>query len=841
MKKKKEAKKKKEIIKKSKPKPTKGSELKKAGKVYDATNIQVLEGIEAVRRRPAMYIGDTSARGLHHMVYEVCDNSVDEALAGFCNSIAVVIHSNNSVSITDNGRGIPVDIHRTEKKPAVEVVMTTLHAGGKFDHRVYKVAGGLHGVGVSVVNALSEWLEVEVKREGKIYHQRYKEGRVASRLTTIGKASTTGTKVTFKPDEKIFSKTEFSYDILAQRLRELAFLNKGLKIALKDERTDKENVFEFKGGLVSFIDYLSKNKNPLHRKVIYFEKTKDQLVLEIALQYNDGYSETLFSFVNNINTVEGGTHLSGFKSSLTRAINQYAKNKNLFKNENISISGDDMREGLSAVISIKIPNPQFEGQTKTKLGNSDVEGIVASLCLEALSAYFAENPSVANSIVEKVILAYRAREAARKARELTRRKGALEGASLPGKLADCSERDASLCELYIVEGDSAGGSAKQGRDRRFQAILPIKGKILNVEKARLDKILSNEEIRAIITALGTGVGKEFDINNLRYDKVVIMADSDIDGSHIRTLLLTLLFRQVPKLIEDGHVYIAQAPLYKIKRGQREEYIQTEEQMNELMLDMGREGLELVNQKDKRTYSDNQFKEILGLLSEARQYGQTIEKKGVNFAKYLTFRHQKTKKLPIYRVKVDGNTHFLYSDNELAKLTARTQKGAEEPDVLEILEAVELDKIASRLSKLGLDINDYAKGDDRTGSGETKLKKSQTRPKPLFKIKANKEGKKEKGESRVKELVFYYLKDILDYVKEEVKRGINIQRYKGLGEMNPEQLWDTTMNPEKRTILKVALEDAVEADRIFTVLMGDSVGPRREFIEEYSHQVKNLDV
>jgi DNA gyrase subunit B len=500
-----------------------------------------------------------------------------------------------------------------------------------------------------------------------------------------------------------------------------------------------------------------------------------------------------------------------------------------------------MREGLSAVISVKIPNPQFEGQTKTRLGNSDVEGIVASLCLEGLSAYFAENPSVANSIVEKVILAYRAREAARKARELTRRKGALEGASLPGKLADCSERDPSLCEIYIVEGDSAGGSAKQGRDRRFQAILPIKGKILNVEKARLDKILSNEEIRAIITALGTGVGKEFDISRLRYDKVVIMADSDIDGSHIRTLLLTLLFRQVPKLIEDGHVYIAQAPLYKIKRGQREEYIQTEEQMNELMLDMGRERLALVSLRDKKAYSDNQFKEILSLLSEAMQYGQIIEKKGVNFAKYLTFIHQKTKKLPIYMVKVDGNTHFIYSDNELAKLTAKIQKGAEEPDVLEIFEAVELDKIASRLSKLGLNINDYAKRDDQAGSGVTKLKKSQIKPKPLFKIKVDKEGNKEKRESRAKELMFYYLKDILDYVKEEVMRGINIQRYKGLGEMNPRQLWDTTMNPEKRTILKIALEDAVEADRIFTVLMGDSVEPRREFIEEYSHQVKNLDV
>ena len=843
MKRKKETKNKKVEPKSTKPKTSSRlqPEPKKSEKIYDATNIQVLEGIEAVRRRPAMYIGDTSSRGLHHMVYEVCDNSVDEALAGYCSSIGVVIHSDNSVSIVDNGRGIPVDIHRTEKKPAVEVVMTTLHAGGKFDHRVYKVAGGLHGVGVSVVNALSEWLEVEVKREGKIYHQKYKQGRVASKLTTIGKASSTGTKVTFKPDREIFSKIQFSYDVLAQRLRELAFLNKGLKITLKDERTDKESAFEFKGGVVSFVEFLNKNKNPLHRKVIYFEKAKDQLVLEAAIQYNDGYSETLFSFVNNINTVEGGTHLSGFKSSLTRAVNQHARNKNLFKNENVSVSGDDMREGLSAVISIKIPNPQFEGQTKTKLGNSDVEGIVASLCLESLSAYFQENPSVANSIVEKVILAYRAREAARKARELTRRKGALEGASLPGKLADCSEKDPTLCELYIVEGDSAGGSAKQGRDRRFQAILPIKGKILNVEKARLDKILSNEEIRSIITALGTGVSKEFDISKLRYDKIVIMADSDIDGSHIRTLLLTLLFRQVPKLIEEGHVYIAQAPLYKIKRGQREEYIQTEEQMNEIMLDMGREGLILINQKDKKAYSDNQLKEILNLLFEARNYGQIIDKKGVNFAKYLTFRHHKTKKLPIYRVKVDGNAHFIYSDAELAKLTAKTQKGEEEPDILEIFEAIELDKIAARLSKLGLDINDYAQDESQRNSSPIKHKKSPARPRPLFKIITTKEGKKDKKEKKQKELLFYCLIDILDYVRQEARQGINIQRYKGLGEMNPGQLWDTTMNPEKRTILKVTLEDAVEADRIFTVLMGDSVESRREFIEEYSHQVKNLDV
>ncbi len=802
-------------------------------KTYDATNIQVLEGIEAVRLRPAMYIGDTSTRGLHHMVYEVCDNSVDEALMDYCKNIEVAVHANNSISVTDDGRGIPVDIHKTEKKPAVEVVMTTLHAGGKFDHRVYKVAGGLHGVGVSVVNGLSEWLEVEVKRDGKIYHQRYKQGKVVSKLTVIGKATSTGTKVSFKPDRAIFNKIDFSYDILSQRLRELAFLNKGLNIKLIDERTDKENIFEFKGGLVSFVEFLNKNKNPLHPKVIYFDKIKDDIILEFALQYNDGYAETLFSFVNNINTVEGGTHLSGFKSSLTRAINQYARNRNLLKNEGISISGEDVREGLSAVLSLKISNPQFEGQTKTKLGNSEIEGIVASLCFDSLSGFFQEHPAVANKIVEKVILAYRARDAARKARELTRRKGALEGASLPGKLADCSERDPALCELYIVEGDSAGGSAKQGRDRRFQAILPIKGKILNVEKARLDKVLSNEEIRSIITALGTGIGDEFDLSKLRYDKVLIMADSDIDGSHIRALILTLLFRQVPKLIEQGHVYIAQAPLYKIKRGQREEYIQTEEQMNELILELGREGLTLLNLKHRTTYSDNQFKEILSLVSEITRYTQVIDKKGVMFTKYLTFRHQKTKKLPIFRVKVEGVDHFLYSDQELAKFTAKFQK-EREPDILEIFEARELDKIINRLSKLELDIEDYERIEEK---GATKLKKTESRPKPLFRIIRQEKAKQAKKE----EVYFYFLTDILNYVKEEAKKGMVIQRYKGLGEMNPEQLWDTTMDPERRTILKITLEDAVEADRIFTVLMGDSVAPRREFIEEHSHRVKNLDI
>lgn len=1232
----------------------------KESKVYDATNIQVLEGVEAVRLRPAMYIGDTSVRGLHHLIYEIVDNSVDESLAGFCDLIEVVVHPDNSVSVTDNGRGIPVDMHKTEKKPAVEVALTTLHAGGKFDHRIYKVSGGLHGVGVSVVNALSDWLEVEVKRDGRIYHQRYERGKTVSKLNVIGKSKNTGTKITFKPDKTIFSKIEFSYDVLSQRLRELAFLNKGLKIKLGDERNEKEAVFEFSGGIVSFVEYLNKNKNPLHNKIVYFQKTQDDVVIEVALQYSDSYTESLFSFANNINTIEGGTHLSGFKAALTRAVNQYAKNKNLIKNDEISISGDDAREGLTAVISVKVPNPQFEGQTKTKLGNSEAEGLVASASLEALASYFEENPSIANKIIDKVIIASRAREAARKARELTRRKGALEGAGLPGKLSDCSERDPALCELYIVEGDSAGGcftgdtkvaladgrnlsfkelldewqesklnycytikkdgdigvekilfpritkrntevikvfldngesiictpdhkfmlrdgsfvraqhlqskmslmplnkklsvianritiegyemvlnpkthkwvfthtladkynienkvyqecdgphkhhvdfnklnnnpnnlvrmapeehlslhrqhagatlhrkdvvercnqikrskeyrrkisavikkqfggmlsrkakkqwrdpaykkymidkflefyqkdscyreenelrlnlaqqkywsqqknrlkqanrvkkyfmdhpeargllsqkaaqewlrqdllewrrsktkeqwtedfrkrrkssynqtylksslafakevydscgnidlydhkrsiqerrnpnvvkfdtlanrffnndkvalleavknynhkvvciekittradvydievpnthnfalasgvfvhnSAKQGRDRRFQAILPIKGKILNAEKTRLDKILSNTEVRTIITAMGAGVGEEFDIEKLRYHKLILMADADTDGSHIRTLLLTLLYRQMYKLVEKGYVYIAQPPLFRIKRGNRQEYIQTEEQLDEMLLELGREGHCFVRLKDKQEFTDNQFKELLYLLVELGKISRNLEKKGVDFKKYLSFRHPKTKKMPIYRVKVEGEVHFLYSDKEVANLAAK-EENEQELDILEVFEAQDIEKIVEKIEKINnIDINTYICEETKT---DVSGKETRKQGSPLYRITNDKEYKD-----------IFALRDALAYVKEVATNGMYIQRYKGLGEMNPEQLWETTMDPERRTILRVTLEDAVEADKMFTVLMGDQVAPRREFIEEYAHQVKNLDI
>ena len=801
---------------------------------YDATTIQVLEGVDAVRKRPAMYIGDISTRGLHHLVYEVVDNSVDEAMAGHCNNITVTVHVDNSVTVADDGRGIPVDIHKGEKKPAVEVVLTTLHAGGKFDHRSYKVSGGLHGVGVSVVNALSEWLEVEVKRDGKVHHQEYEKGRTASKLTVVGKAKATGTTVTFKADKEIFVNCpiEYSYETLANRLRELAFLNKGLKIKIIDERSDKENEFQFEGGVVSFVEYLNKNKEVLHKKVIYFENAKDDVTCEIALQYNDGYSENIFSFVNNINTIEGGTHLSGFKSALTRVVNQYCKNKNMLKESDVSMAGEDIREGLTVVISVKVPNPQFEGQTKTKLGNSEVEGIVSSIVNDSLGAYFEENPSVANKAIEKAILAARAREAARKARELTRRKGALDSMALPGKLSDCSETDPAICEIYIVEGDSAGGSSRQGRDRRFQAILPIKGKILNVEKARLDKVLSNEEIRTIISALGAGIGEEFDIAKLRYHKVIIMSDADVDGSHIRTLILTLFFRHMQSLLEKGHIYIAQPPLYKVKRGKREEYIETEKKMNEFLFELGTEGLTLSRNSDKKTFNANALKELLQLVLEYERLSSSIVKRGAELSKYLSFRHQKTKKLPLYMIKVGGDTQFLYDDEELAKAASKMEKELGKDvemdekalNTIEFYGARDMEKVVDKIEKLGFDIlEECAVVVDKKDKDKEKKK--------LYKITSEEHDTRELNT----------LKECLDYVKEIAKKGLTIQRYKGLGEMNPEQLWETTMNPDTRTLLKVTMENAVEANEMFTVLMGDAVEPRRAFIEKHALEVRNLDI
>jgi len=810
-----------------------------SGHHYDSTNIQVLEGVTAVRKRPAMYIGDTFARGLHHLVYEVVDNSVDEAMAGHCKNINVTINENESVTVVDDGRGIPVDMHKTEKKPAVEVVLTTLHAGGKFDHSSYKVSGGLHGVGVSCVNALSEWLEIEIKRGGKIYHQRYEKGKTKTKLSVVGKTASSGTKITFKPDDTIFQKTiVYSYDTLAKRLRELAFLNQGLIVSLTDKRGKKEKsaVFEFAGGIISFVDSLAHNKVPVHKKPIYFKTEKDHIVTEIALQYDDGYSEHIYTYANNINTTEGGTHLSGFRSALTRVINNYAKGKKLLK-DNIAIVGDDTREGLTVVISVKIPDPQFEGQTKTKLGNSEVEGMVASATNEALSSFFEENPPIARKIIEKIITASRAREAARKAKELTRRKGALDAGGLPGKLADCSEKDPALCELYLVEGDSAGGSAKQGRDRTFQAILPLKGKILNVEKSRLDKILSNEEIRTIITALGAGVGTDFNLEKLRYHKVIIMCDADVDGSHIRTLLLTLLYRQMRPLLDNGNVYIAQPPLFKISRGKREEYIESEEEMSEIILDMGTESLRLIRIQGKQKYNNTQFREILNCVSEFEKLIEILRRRGVSYESYVAELARNPKKAPLYVIKVDGIAQFAESDEALAKITKNTQ----DAEYVEVFEKDNIVAIEQKLVKLGLSLVQYSKPEQNVTyevgkkSGKKKtVKKNTTKKEPVLKSIFIIESEKDKHE-------FFSLSEILEFVRSQANKGIHIQRYKGLGEMNPGQLWETTMDPSRRTLLQVKLEDEVEVDNTFSMLMGDEVAPRREFIETNAHDVKNLDI
>ncbi|MFN3966272.1 MAG: DNA topoisomerase (ATP-hydrolyzing) subunit B [Endomicrobiia bacterium] len=793
---------------------------------YDASKIQVLEGLEAVRRRPAMYIGSTGQTGLHHLVYEVVDNSIDEVLAGFCKNIDVIIHPDNSVTVLDDGRGIPVDPIKDIKdlklkgKSALEVVMTTLHAGGKFDRKAYRVSGGLHGVGVSVVNALSEWMVVEVYRDGKIYTQRYERGKPVTPVEKKGNTDDTGTKVTFLPDSEIFKTINFSFDVLSNRLRELAFLNPGTKITIIDEREDKEHTFNYEGGISAFVKFLNANKDVLHPEPIYFSKEKDEISLDVAIQYNDSYSEQMFAFANNINTVEGGTHLTGFRSALTRVINDYIKKNDLLKNREITITGDDCREGLTAVISVKLPNPQFEGQTKTKLGNSDVEGIVKSIVGDALSAFFEENPSVANRIVEKVINAAEAREAARKARELTRRKGTLDTASLPGKLADCSERDPEKCELYIVEGDSAGGSAKQARDRTFQAILPIKGKIINVEKSRLTKVLSNDEIKTLITAIGAGVGKEeFDINKVRYHKIIIMTDADVDGAHIRTLLLTFFYRQMLPLIEKGYVYIAQPPLYKVKKDKKEMYIETEEQMEKFLLEQASAQTTITQLTNKKTYKDKEVYSLFKDLVELDNLLKKLKKKKVFWKDYLKFKE--AKKMPLYRVETEDGVNFIYSDKEWKQFKSsyleRHQITEEElgRNVKDLWELGRIEVVVKKLENIGFDLTNY----------------DEPLEKPLYRI-TNADGE-------IFELSNF--QSVIETIKEIGRKNVTIQRYKGLGEMNPEQLWETTMDPERRKLLQVKLEDAVEAERIFTTLMGDKVEPRRIFIETHALEVKNLDI
>jgi DNA gyrase subunit B len=792
-------------------------------KDYGADSIQVLEGLEAVRKRPSMYIGSTSIEGLHHLVYEVVDNSIDEALAGYCNAVTVTIHEDNSVTVEDNGRGIPVGMHEQQHKSAAEVVMTVLHAGGKFNDDgagAYKVSGGLHGVGVSVVNALSAKLELEIRRDGKVYRQCYHRGVAEEPLLVVGETIKRGTKITFWPDEEIFETTDFSFETLSQRLRELAFLNAGVRILINDTRSEKSYDFIYEGGIRSFVEYLNRAKSTVHSTPIYFRGEKGHAEIEIAIQYNDSYDEKIFAFANNINTHEGGTHLSGFRAALTRTMNAYATANNLFKNVKVSISGDDLREGIAAVISVKLPDPQFEGQTKTKLGNSEVKGYVETLMNEQLSIFLEENPQVAKKILEKGIEAARAREAARKARDLTRRKGALDGLSLPGKLADCQEKDPALCEIYLVEGDSAGGSAKQGRDRRYQAILPLKGKILNVEKARFDKLLTSAEIRTLITAMGTSIGKDdFDIAKLRYHRIIIMTDADVDGSHIRTLLLTFFFRQMPEIIERGHLYIAQPPLYKVKKGRKEIYLKDDEVLLDYLLDTGTEGYSVEMDGGTKVVRGKQIIPTLRNIIEFNQHFNKIVNRGIP-ADILNM-------LLVGKIR---NGFADYADLEpLAEKLRALENGAKfevlkDPDRILVtfgnlharIDRQTLEVLASHEYKLLM--QSYRQVEDICAEG------------PVYLLAEDKEN--EEINTR---------QDLLDAFLNRAKKGQYIQRYKGLGEMNPEQLWETTMDAEKRVLLQVSIEDAVSADEIFTVLMGDQVEPRREFIEKNALNVVNLDV
>jgi len=806
--------------------------------IYNADQIKVLEGLEAVRKRPSMYIGNVNVEGLHHLVYEVVDNSIDEAMAGYCDLINVIIHTDNSVSVEDNGRGIPVGIQKSENAPAVEVVMTKLHSGGKFDDHSYKVSGGLHGVGVSVVNALSKFMEVEVYTDGNIYYQTYEKGKKTRELSIVGKTKKRGTKIHFIPDTEILEIDNFSYEILVRRLRELAFLNKGVKLTIEDERSDKKDEFYYKGGIVSFVEYLNKMNTPLH-KAIFVEGDKNDVQIEVAIQYNDTYKEKIYSFANNINTIEGGFHLIGFKAALTRSINQYLSNGNLPKNLKVKISGDDIREGLTAVISLRIKSPQFEGQTKTKLGNSEVKGLVESLVNEKLSVFLEENPSVAKKIVEKAVDASRARDAAKRARDLARKQGALIDSTLPGKLADCQISDPSGRELFIVEGDSAGGSAKQGRDRKFQAILPLKGKILNVEKSRFDKILRSEEIKNIITALGTGVGEEeYDIQKIRYHKTIIMTDADVDGSHIRTLLLTFFYRHMPEMIENGYLYIAQPPLFKVGKGKNALYLKNEKELNDYILKRACENKIIRFDKKEDMLSEHNLylfitdlSEYFSIMSRFKEKGiveeliETLIKEGVENKDFLQDL-QKMSQLKDTLIKKDYPVSDIQWNNERdvyemnVKAPIHKQK-----------ELLFVDVSSRKIKPLKISRNLVYSSDYQNCVILTKnISKKDIPPFCIF----NKGDEKEL--LRVDDK-----KQLLSFFMEEAKKGLGIQRYKGLGEMNPDQLWETTMNPEKRILLQVKVEDDVETDEIFTVLMGEEVEPRREFISNNALEVSMLDI
>ena len=798
---------------------------------YTAEKIRVLEGLEAVRKRPAMYIGSTGAAGLHHLIYEVVDNSIDEALGGHCDTINLTIHVDNSVTVVDNGRGIPVDTHPEKGIPAAEVVLTTLHAGGKFDHDSYKVSGGLHGVGVSVVNALSQRLDLEVWRDGHVYEQGYERGIPATEFRQSGTTNRRGTKITFKPDPEIFETVEFTYETITQRLRELAFLNPGLTVTTEDLRSDKRQTFLYKGGIADFVTYLNKNRNTLHPKPVYISDKNDETEVEVALQYNDAYNETLFSFVNTINTIEGGTHLAGFKAALTRTLNSYAASANLLKDLKQNLTGDDVREGLTAVISIKIANPQFEGQTKAKLGNSEVKGLVETACNEKLSVYLEQNPAVGRRIVEKAIEAARAREAARKARDLTRRKSALDNLSLPGKLADCQERDPEFAEIFIVEGDSAGGSAKQGRDRKYQAILPIKGKILNVEKARFDKVLSNQEIITMISAIGTGVGTEdFDISKLRYHKIIIMTDADVDGSHIRTLLLTFFYRQMSELVRNGHIFIAQPPLYRLQKGKKEQYLHNERELTEHLMKRAAEDLRVFLPKTGKEY---QGQDLIQKLDDLMEFRRTREK--------------------LQRQLADNRL----LDILLIYFSEVLREDAHEASARQLFqERSKIAELAPPLEELGYDVTTTYDEEHSlyelqisngapiarvnhsfVASGECQqlvslYRKAMEFRQPPFIIRQT---------GKETEIQLEEESELAGHILEAGKKSLSIQRYKGLGEMNPTQLWETTMDPDTRTLLRVDIEDLFEANEIFTILMGEQVEPRRKFIEDNALNVKNLDV
>ncbi len=828
---------------------------------YGEDSIKVLEGLDAVRKRPGMYIGDTTTRGLHHLVYEITDNAIDEHMAGRCDTIALKINADNSVSIIDDGSGIPVgpfkhDNPLLDGKPTVEIVMTVLHAGGKFDHDAYKVSGGLHGVGASVVNALSEWLEVEVARDGKLHMMSFERGAVREPLRVVGERAKSGTKISFRPDPDLFPDVSFRYDALAGRMRELAYLNPGLTIRVEDERDSRSDTFHFPDGIADFARRLSEGKNVLNNKPVYFrvEDEESSLQIEVAIQYNDSYNETLLSFANNINTIEGGTHLSGFKTALTRSLNTYARTNNILKN-GAAPTGDDLREGLVAIVSVKVPDPQFEGQTKTKLGNAEVEGFVNSAVGSQLGAWLEENPSDAKRICQKGVMAAQAREAARKARELTRRKGALDSGGLPGKLYDCTSKNVDDSEVFLVEGDSAGGSAKGGRDHRTQAILPLRGKILNVEKARLDKILGFEEIRTIIQALNCGIGHDdFDIGKLRYGKIIIMTDADVDGSHIRTLLLTFFFRQMPDLIREGRIFIAQPPLYLVTRNRKSEYVLNERRMQNVLSTLGTESTSLVILNDEgekvREVEGETLSEVIDLLRRLEEQAVIVRRRGIVFEDFIKLRHRDPEgqgRLPRTKLRLDsGRVEFFWSEEEEDRFRAANGLTEVDPDLdvadgegngqrdqtklvvrKELHEVRKLDRIFEKLVEYGLSLDDYALQARESLGGEP----TRTR----FELHT----RNAKDETQVTQVA--NLQGIVPAVLEVAKHGMDIKRFKGLGEMDAEQLWDTTMDPERRTLLRVTWDAASQAEQLFSVLMGEEVEPRRRYIEDHALEVKNIDV